>query len=109
MREACVKQAAVYDIASKTKQTKASTSGRQGVQTAVSTVAFSKAERKKRDGGGKRRKGEGEGKGELEERKGEEKGKGEGSKGKGRKSRLRSLYVYPKYGMHLGGLYPPDI
>lgn len=59
MREARVKQAAVYDTASKTKQTKASNRGRQGVQTAVSTMALSRAERKGRDGGGKRRKGEG--------------------------------------------------
>lgn len=101
MREARVKQAAVYDTALKTKQMKVSNRGRQGVQTAVSTKAFSKG----RDGGGNkegervRKSGRKEGGG----------GRGGRRKGKGRKSRLRTLYVYPKYGMDLGGLYPPDI
>lgn len=79
MREARVKQAAVYDTASKTKQMKASNRGRQGVQTAVSTMAFSKG----RDRGGnkegervrKRKSGRKEGGGEGE-------GEGKGREGK---------------------------
>lgn len=68
-------------------------------------------EQKEREGMEGERKGRGKGKEKENWKKGRgrRRERGEGRKWKGRKSRLRSLYVYPKYGMHLGGLYPPDI